>query len=289
MSARSLIVLAYLALHAMVAAAAPEDLLLNDSWDYIENPTLNPAEVQLHRGTAVDLPHTWNSHDPVDENPGYRRDAGWYRKTLSLPGTDSDSRYLLYFEGANMKADVYVNGKRAGGHVGGYLGFTIDITELARPGADNEILVRVDNGVDRDLIPSQKADFVLYGGLTRDVHLRVRPGTYISRLQVDPSVAAGSPGRVEVMAMLDGNLDVSAGTSVQFRVLGPDGSEVASGSAMPEKSESSTSATTQLPGIPDPLLWSPDSPHLYRLEATLVDENGDHHAKIVRRVWLPMV
>jgi len=65
-----------------------------------------------------------------------------------------------------MTATVYVNGEHAGGHVGGYLGFEIDITNLVRLQDSNEILVRVDNGIDRSLIPSQKADFVLYGALT---------------------------------------------------------------------------------------------------------------------------
>ena len=66
-----------------------------------------------------------------------------------------------------MTADVYVNGRRAGGHVGGYLGFEIDITDFVDHENINEVLVRVDNGIDRQIIPSQKADFVLYGGLTR--------------------------------------------------------------------------------------------------------------------------
>ena len=167
---------------------------LNAGWDYFEQATRDPAEVAAGRAPArVDLPHTWNATDPVDAVPGYRRDASWYRKRLDLRRGDEAHRFALYFESANMTADVFVNGRRAGGHVGGYLGFEIDITDFLRDDGPDEILVRVDNGVDRDLIPSQKADFVLYGGLTRDVFLRILPPSHLASVRIDtPEVSANS-------------------------------------------------------------------------------------------------
>jgi len=116
---------------------------------------------------SVDLPHTWNADDTTDVITGYRRDGSWYRKQVTL-NTEEGKRYFLHFEAAQMKASVYVNGAKAGDHVGGYTGFDIEITDQVKSG-DNEVLVRVDNGVDKDLVPSQKADFFQYGGLTRDV------------------------------------------------------------------------------------------------------------------------
>ena len=144
----------------------------------------------------MDLPHTWNRFDPLDADPGYRRDASWYRKSLQPLDAPAGSRVLLHFEAANMKADVFVNGERAGGHVGGYLGFTVDLTPHLATGAENELLVRVDNGIDRNLIPSQKSDFVLYGGLTRDVFLQVRPPRYVSRLRIDTPAVSAAAARV---------------------------------------------------------------------------------------------
>ena len=61
----------------------------------------------------VELPHTWNAFDAVDNVPGYRRGTGWYRKMFQVgrwPG-----RVLLVFEGVNISCDVFVNGRRAGG------------------------------------------------------------------------------------------------------------------------------------------------------------------------------
>ena len=67
-----------------------------------------------------------------------------------------------------------VNGVKAGGHVGGYIGFEVDLTNYIVEGK-NEILVRVDNSINKQIIPSQLSDFFIYGGITRDVWLKVVP------------------------------------------------------------------------------------------------------------------
>jgi len=88
-----------------------------------------------------------------------------------------------------MKASIYVNGKIAGEHVDGYTGFDIEITDQVKAG-NNEVLVRVDNGIDFDIVPSQKADFFQYGGLTRDVFIETRPVNYIEQIRVNTDVNA---------------------------------------------------------------------------------------------------
>ena len=87
----------------------------------------------------------------------------------------------MYFEGSNITTKVYVNGKEAGGHIGGYIGFTIDITKLISAG-NNEVLVRVDNSYNREIIPSQKSDFFIFGGITRDVWLLTKSKINIENL-----------------------------------------------------------------------------------------------------------
>jgi len=105
------------------------DVLINEGWGYYEIAVKEPAAVPKTITALVNLPHSWNSIDATDSQPGYRRDASWYRKLFKLAQGTTDHRYSLYFEGANMTASVFVNGKKAGGHVGGYLGFEIEITQ----------------------------------------------------------------------------------------------------------------------------------------------------------------
>jgi beta-galactosidase len=97
----------------------------------------------------------------------------------------ADQRQVLYFEGANMETDVYVNGQLAGRHVGGYVGFEVEITDYLESDDDNLLMVRVSNAYNPNLIPSQKSDFFIHGGITRDVWLKKLPDDYIQRVRID--------------------------------------------------------------------------------------------------------
>src|SRR6476469_3667818 len=100
---------------------------LDDGWEYAPGSSRGgPFEGSLEAEPAsVTVPHTWNAIDALDLAPGYRRSVGFYRRSLDLRGYPFGARFILYFEGANTVAEVRVNGRRAGGHVGGYVGFEV--------------------------------------------------------------------------------------------------------------------------------------------------------------------
>lgn len=244
---------------------------LNAGWGYLERAAASPEAALATDGwEAVSLPHSWNVWDTADLVPGYRRDASWYRKPLSLT-PERARRYLLYFEGAAMTADVYVNGERAGGHVGGYVGFTVDITDHVREG-ENDLLVRVSNAYNPDLIPSQKADYFLFGGLTRDVWLVDVPATYIETAHVlTPSVSAAS-GEVALRVALGGDVP-AAGLTLQARLVDPSGRVVrAARASVPAGTRDSVRFAFE--PVPNPALWSPRDPNLYRVEVELAASGG---------------
>ena len=114
----------------------------------------------------VRLPHTWNAGDGEDGGT-YHRGVGWYRTTVRVPSSD---RAFLQFDGANLVTDVWVNGRAAGRHEGGYAAFRFDITGLAARGSDAVVAVRVNNAVNPDVAPLQ-GDFTMFGGLHRGVRL----------------------------------------------------------------------------------------------------------------------
>ena len=91
---------------------------------------------------SIQLPHTWNSTDVLDTQPGYRRSGSWYKKNLKLSSKKSGSIYQLYFEGVNISSTIYLNGVKVGGHIGGYIGFTIDVTNNIKQG-NNELCTKV--------------------------------------------------------------------------------------------------------------------------------------------------
>jgi len=254
---------------------AVSEIVLNSNWAYYEQSGTDPARVHDSVSPVrVDLPHSWNSTDAVDAEPGYRRDAGWYRKVFQLRDAGGSHRYSLYFEGANMTATVYVNGERAGGHVGGYLGFEVDITDLIRLRDVNEILVRVDNAIDRSLIPSQKADFVLYGGLTRDVYLQIRPANHIASLHVHTPRVSRASAQVEATVRLGQHDPDSMAAGLELQVHDKDGSAIVSQRFELNPGAKADEVRVALPEITQPLLWSPAAPNLYTMTARLISADG---------------
>jgi len=197
--------------------------LLNPDWGYLEDRTPDVAVARAAQGwEKVNLPHTWNAFDTTDVITGYRRDASWYRKMIVVPASNTAKRYLLHFEAAQMRAEIYVNGKKAGEHVGGYVGFDIDITPYIQVNEPTDIMVRVDNSVDRNIIPSQKSDFFLFGGLTRDVYFVTKPAIHLSRVAISTPSVSAKAGIVNIVSTVHANPGDDTGM-VSVKILAPDG------------------------------------------------------------------
>ena len=242
---------------------------INKNWLYLEKNLEDPEQAQkADFWISLDLPHTWNAEDATDNDPGYRRSASWYQKELNFQKISDEKLYKLYFEGSNITTEVYVNGQKAGKHVGGYLGFEIDITEFIKEGS-NEILVRVDNSYNPEIIPSQKNDFFIYGGITRDVWLLEMPRQHIKGLKVHtPEVStkrASLKAEVEVK-----NLYKNSNYNLKGVLVDPQGKIIT------EKKVKITGKDTVISfdDIIDPKLWDTKTPNLYSLSVSLIDKNG---------------
>lgn len=252
--------------------------LLNPGWGYLENRTSDVAVALTSQGWAnVNLPHTWNALDTTDVITGYRRDASWYRKVIIVPTSDTGSntpkRYLLHFEAAQMRAEIYVNGKKAGEHVGGYVGFDIDITPYIQLNKPTDIMVRVDNSVDRNIIPSQKSDFFLFGGLTRDVYFITKPAVHLDRVAISTPSVSAKAGIVSIVSTVHANPDDDA-RMVSVKILALDGTIAAQ--AVQETSVVGTAVQAIFAPITiaSPALWSPKTPSLYQVEVSLLAKDG---------------
>ena len=249
---------------------------LNDRWTYIEEDIadLNDIGQGNKQWERVTLPHTWNKFDVVDQTPGYRRSASWYRRELIIPDTKNELQYILDFEGINLKSDVYVNGVRAGGHVGGYVGFTVDITAFVKKGEKNTILIRADNSCDLNLIPSQKSDFCIYGGITRNVWLKVVPSRYIERLLIrTPAVSKRSAETIIDLTLRNASATQTMG-GIDAVLRDRLGKEVARKSGRITLGPGSTSFSMRMPDITNPGLWSPRDPALYSVTVALTADGS---------------
>ena len=241
---------------------------INAGWQYLENNTDQISEAkQSLLWKNIDLPHTWNQWDAVDQIPGYRRDASWYRKTLNIESKNK-SRYILYFEGSNITSEVFVNGKKAGSHVGGYVGFQIDITDFVMKGKTNTLMIRVDNSYNPEIIPSQKADFIIYGGITRDLWLNIIPDVHVSDMFISTPVVSSEMAKVKVRVKLSDFKINSKDCKLIISIYDPQKNKLISSSDYYPVS-TAESLEFDLPKILNPKLWSPDQPNLYKMNVIL--------------------
>ncbi len=206
-----------------VATAAPPghprgERVLATGWKFHlgDVPGAAAPEFDDSAWAQVSLPHTWNAADGADGGGNYRRDVGWYRTRLAVPA--GDRRVFLQFDGANLVTDVYVGGRHAGRHEGGYSGFRFDITGLVPAGGSVPVAVAVDNRKNADVAPLD-GDFTLFGGLYRDVRLVVTDPVHVDALDFGgPGVAVRQKALTPAAAELEATTRVTNDTPVTRRI-----------------------------------------------------------------------
>ena len=258
---------------------------LNADWEFVLQNGEGAAD--HHRAGAIDLPHTWNAVDMADKHAAYHRGTGHYRKTLTVPEDLRGKTLYLYFEGVNQVADVSVNGEHVAQHVGGYSAFVVDISDSVQFGADNAIDVRVSNEHDA-AIPPLNADFTFYGGIYRDVWLLALDPIHFSvdeyaanEFSIDTVALTQQRATVAVRASLANRSARRRAVTVDTQVLDANGTPVAEAQAR-LRLPAGAAVAQQLASLTlaEPHLWSPESPYLYRVVATIRD--GDTVLDTVR-------
>ena len=242
----------------------------NDSWLFTKDKALPVADWE-----SVNLPHTWNAKDGQDGGNDYYRGTCYYTKKLALSDCGGAEEVYLEFEGANSSADVYVNGKLAASHDGGYSTFRTNITEYLAE--ENEIMVAVDNAPNDRVYP-QMADFTFYGGLYRDVNVICVPKAHFDLDYY------GGPG-ITVTPVVEG---ANANVAVKGYFIGLKGTEkvkyvIKDGNAVVAETTVVAEDGRADFVIENVHLWNGrKDPFLYTLEAVLVDGEKELDARCVK-------
>lgn len=267
----------------LASASAPHTsaitLPFNQDWQYLqENHAKASDALASDAWVGIHIPHTWNATDTVDSAPGYRRSASWYKKSLASPRNIDNMTTKIYFEGANYETEVYVNGNMVGEHIGGYIGFEFDISKYMKNKGDNEILVRVSNRFNPNLIPSQKSDFFLYGGITRDVWIKHLPKDHISY------VAVSTPKVSETSALTSIKADIISEHSgseytIVASLISPSDEEIHQSKKTLSLRSGSNTVELDLPELDSPILWSPDTPNLYKVRVDMLQDDRLVHTQ----------
>jgi beta-galactosidase/beta-glucuronidase len=151
------------------AEAVRQRMLIDSDWRFVLGDVQGAQAVRLDDASwqRVGLPHSFGI--PYFGSSKFYIGYGWYRKHILLKHIASGQRMAIEFEAAFQDAEVFVNGQRVGEHLGGYTGFSMDITKELH-GGDNVIGVRLNNNWNPQLNP-RAGEHNFNGGIYRNVYL----------------------------------------------------------------------------------------------------------------------
>ena len=229
----------------------------------------------------VHLPHDYvldgtyaDSTNKMVRGHGYLPyEVAWYRKHFALPESDEGKIMRLDFDGIFRDSEVWLNGQYLGRHLSGYTPFSYDITHLIKPGADNVITVRVD--------PRQfEGWWYEGGGIYRHVYLTALAplhvaqwGTYVASKVPNGEQGADEQADLKIQITLENNGPRAADCEVVCQILDPGGRVLQTHSVSASVHANGKQDVVQQPVISHPKLWSLESPNLYRLRTTIL-QNG---------------
>lgn len=237
---------------------------LNGLWDYAVRPKAEERPAKFDGQILVPFPiesALSRVMQRVDE-----KQRVWYRRTFEVPADWQGQRVLLHFGAVDWDATVWVNGKAVGQHQGGYDPFTFDVTDALKTPGPQELVVAVwdptDTGPQARGKQVSKPEGIWYTpttGIWRTVWLEPVPQTYIAALKIVTDVDAQ-----EVEVTFQGVRPFGEIDRDMFQVVVLDqGKEVA---------QVKGSLGVARLKIPDPKLWSPETPYLYDLRVTFNDD-----------------
>ena len=135
----------------------------------------------------VVIPHTnvrlpWHSFDEKDYEF-----VSSYRRRFKLPPEARGHRVFVDFEGVMTASTVWINGTRLGEYKGGYTPFSFDLTPHVDFDGENVLAVDVDSTERPDIPPfGYEIDYLTFGGIYREVSLRIVPSTFIENVFAKP-------------------------------------------------------------------------------------------------------
>lgn len=227
--------------------------LWNDGWTFLKTKAdMDVSELadRWQEFYAVDLPHDWLIYDTQNL---YEDSTGWYLKKFYID-SESEQKYILFFEGIYMDSTIYVNGQAAGEWKYGYSSFSVDMSSYIKPG-ENTVLVRVCH-------KSPNSRWYSGAGIYRDVWMITVSNTYMPEnatyistrpqeedyiLRVETEVLGEQAERAKIQY----KLLTSSGEDVVMTLIGREG-----------KAEEYL--------IHKPLVWDIMQPVLYTLHTQLI-------------------
>jgi beta-galactosidase len=162
---------------------------INRNWRFSPTRSVNDTAPEFDDSSfePVTFPHTnkrlpWHSFD----EKSYQF-VSIYRRKFRLPPEARGRHVFVDFDGAMTASSIWINGQRLGEYRGGYTPFSFDLTQRIRWDGDNVLAVELDSTERADIPPfGGEIDYLTFGGIYRDVRLRLVNSTYIENIFAKP-------------------------------------------------------------------------------------------------------
>ncbi|WP_447642960.1 MULTISPECIES: sugar-binding domain-containing protein [Chitinophagaceae] len=273
--------------HAQVRERRP----FNDGWLFWQPDTVDapPDTIGFGNWKSVRVPHDWSIEQPfsntypTSSNQGaLPAGIGWYAKTFKLPEKDRNKVIGIDFDGIYRNSEVWINGHYLGIRPNGYISFQYDLSPYLRwDGADNKILVKVDNHA------QPESRWYTGSGIYRNVWLSVTNKMAIAHwgtfVQTDVTQSENNKlnATVHVKTSIRNFSTASQQVHIDNIVLDNQGHKVANKtttiqlSTHPINVEDDRNMASNTINISNPALWSPASPTLYTMQTIVTNDKGE--------------
>lgn len=250
--------------------------VLKDNWKFTREEQQPEALGKTFNDSGwenVTVPHDWAIYGPFDKKWDMQKVAitqngeteatektgrtgalphignGWYRKNFTLPEFETGKKALLVFEGAMSEPQVYLNGKKVGEWAYGYAYFYIDITNDLNPGKENTLAVKLTN-------KEFSSRWYPGAGLYRNVNIIVKNKESFEQWAtfITTPVITGQAATVNLKTKVTGD-----NLTLVTKIVDAKGNLITT----QKNGAASGNHTEQNLKVPNPNLWSPETPYLY--------------------------
>jgi beta-galactosidase len=199
-----------------------------------------------------------------------------YRKHFAADKDWQGKKVYIDFEGVMTYAKVYINGTYLGEHKGGYTPFSFDLSPYLIYDKENVITVMADSTERSDIPPfGFVIDYLTYGGIYREVNLRIVNALHIDNVFAKPVVSDEDYKSLTTEVFISNPAKANTDAEIKCELISGDGNIIASVSEKTAISGETQKESLEMAGLNDIKLWDIDDPNLYTVKVSLVTDGKE--------------
>jgi len=270
--------------------SAREVYNFNPGWRFFKGNVLGAEKTDFDDSSweLANLPHGLEVEKENASGMRNYQGPAWYRKSFKAPQGATGQKLVIYFEAVMGKSTVWVNGKKAAEHFGGYLPFAVEVSGLLNePGKSNIIAVYADNSNDPTYPPGKPQndlDFTYLGGIYRDVYLIKTAPVHVSITELSSTIAGGgvfvavkdvngSDAQIEIRTELVNEGATTGKVTLRTTLEDFEGKQILKNEKTVNLATGTSQQIIQDLNPKNVHLWYPDDPYLHFIRTEVI-QNG---------------